>query len=121
MHLSENHVENSTGYWTVFLVYALAFASYSKYTGGVFMLGFILNYALRSKSEGTWIASHHEWQIRTVKLTLKGLLLCFILMFPSFFYKESTVLTVFFYLGLPGGIFVGGGYFSFVHAKVCYI
>ena len=52
MHLSDYSRKNQTGYWTVFIVYALALASYGEESGGVFWLGFLLNYTFNQEVEG---------------------------------------------------------------------
>lgn len=107
MHLSDYSRKNQTGYWTVFIVYALAFASYGEESGGAFLLGFLLNYTFQSRSRGTWLESHHLWQMKTVKVTLKGLALCFVLMYPAFIFKDSVVFKILFYSGFPIACFVG--------------
>jgi len=45
------------------LVYALQIAGY--FVGVTFIAGVIINYVKRGDVEGTWLASHFRWQIRT--------------------------------------------------------
>ena len=53
------------------LVYALQIAGY--FVGVTFVAGLIINYVKRKDVEGTWLASHFRWQIRTFWF---GLLWC---------------------------------------------
>lgn len=53
------------------LVYGLQIAGY--FVGVTFIAGLIINYVKRKDVEGTWLASHFRWQIRTFWF---GLLWC---------------------------------------------
>ncbi|MBE0616276.1 MAG: hypothetical protein IH604_21620 [Burkholderiales bacterium] len=45
------------------MVYGLQIAGY--FVGVTFIAGLIINYVKRKDVEGTWLASHFRWQIRT--------------------------------------------------------
>lgn len=52
-----------TGRRIALAVYALQAASFV--VGITFVVGVVVNYVKRSAVDGTWVASHFRWQIRT--------------------------------------------------------
>jgi uncharacterized membrane protein len=49
---------------------------------GVLTSGSIMNYARRSDAEGTWLASHFRWQIRTFWFALLWCVVTFVISAP---------------------------------------
>lgn len=62
----------------VLLVYILQAAGF--FIGVTFIAGLIVNYLKRRDVEGTWLASHFTWQIKTFWYAIAGFTLGFILM-----------------------------------------
>lgn len=62
----------------VLLVYILQAAGF--FMGVTFFAGLIVNYLKRGDVEGTWLASHFTWQIKTFWYAVAGFTLGFILM-----------------------------------------
>ena len=53
---------------TVYLCQALTF----MFAGLPLIVGVVLNFIGRKHAEGSWLASHFEWQIKTTWITLAG-------------------------------------------------
>ena len=52
----------------VYLCQVLAFGFF----GLPLLIGVVINFIKKNEAEGTWIASHFDWQIKSVWITLAG-------------------------------------------------
>lgn len=60
----------------VYILQAIGF-----FTGGLLWIaGVIVNYVKRSDVQGTWVASHFDWQIKTFWVSLIGFFIGLVLM-----------------------------------------
>jgi uncharacterized membrane protein len=59
----------------VYIMQAIGF-----FIGITWIVGVIMNYVKRDETRGTWLETHHNWQIKTFWVGVIGSILSFILM-----------------------------------------
>lgn len=66
----------------------------------------IMNYIKRDEVQGTWLASHFEWQIKTFWVTLIGAIIGFVLSFILIGVPILLAITIWFIYRIVKGLIV---------------
>ncbi len=94
--------------------YALQLATLA--VGGTWILALIISYWTRSKTGGHWLATHCNWQIKTVWYALAGLVISLILFTPMLLGHENDATMAMILLGFLI-LFVDGIWFVYRNIK----